>query len=266
MRSIHKNPTFEKVPVRLIKVDPAYQRELKNSHVFRLADNWEGRKAGAIAVSLRPDGFYYAFDGQHRLAAAKERGIEELWCEVWRNLVPSDEAGLFFARNDDLNVRAFDKFRALVEAGDPDRCEIAKIVHDTGWALGDNDQDGQIRAVSALERVYGVSRNSDAERHPDRLRTTLEVIHRAWGYDQDGVAGFLLDGLGKVIGRYGDQLDHEMLIRKLSKYPGGPTALVGRSKELRAFINTTVPNCVAELIVETYNKGLRRTQITGWRS
>lgn len=267
MRIVTKksNPVHDYIPVSKLRVDPAYQRGLKAPHVKRLADGWDENAVGLLCVSLRSDGLYYIIDGQHRHAGGLTVGVEYLPCEVWHGLTPSEEAAMFIERNATLNVRAFDKFRAAVEAGKPDQCEIQKVVESAGWILAEDQGDRKIRAVASLERVYGAGRE-DEPRHPERLRTTLEVLHRAWGYDQDAASGHLIDGLGRVVGRYGDELDHEVLIRKLAKYPGGPLALVGRAKELRAFINTTVPNCVAELIVETYNRGLRSSQVTGWRA
>lgn len=265
-RLARKTPNTDYIPVDRIRVDPAYQRDIKPTWVSYLAESWDDRAVGLICVSERIDGYFYVLDGHHRVEAARRLDIEFIPAEVWLRLTPSEEAEMFLQRNNDLNVRRVDKFLAAVTAGRSDQCEIIKIVEDAGWVISDSDNDGQIRAVAALERIYGASTDLDKQRRPEALRTTLEVVRRAWGFDQDGVAGFLLDGLGRFLIRYWEQVDIDRLIRKLSKYEGGPTALVGRSKELRAFIRTTVPNCVAEMLVETYNVGLRTNKLPGWRS
>lgn len=265
-RLSRKTPNTDYIPVDRIRVDPAYQRDIKLTWVKYLGDNWDERAIGLICVSERADSYYYVLDGHHRVEAARRLEIEFLPAEVWQGLTEPEEAEMFLQRNNDLTVRRVDKFLASVTAGRADQCEIIKIVEDSGWVISDDDYDGHIRAVAALERVYGASDNPDKERRPEVLRTTLEVVRRAWGLDQDGVAGFLIDGLGRFLIRYWEQVDVDRLIRKLSKYEGGPTALVGRSKELRAFIRTTVPNCVAEMIVETYNIGLRTNKLPAWRT
>lgn len=266
MARVPRNPTTDYISVGSIAIDPLYQRAVESRWVRHLADNWDDNAVGLICVSLRADGLHYVIDGQHRHAAAQQLGLEYLPAEVWRNLSIPEEALMFLQRNEVRPVRRVDKFLAAVEAGSPDQCEILKLVEAAGWQISDESRDGNIRAVAALERIYGASSDASKERRPEALRVTLEIVRHAWGLDQDGTSGFLLDGLGKVVIRYGEQLDIESLIRKLSKYNGGPLALVGRSKELRSFINTTVPNCVAEMIVEVYNTGLRTTRLAAWRS
>jgi len=263
----HTNPTNDYIPVSKIRVDLVYQRDTNPRWVRELVETWDENSVGIICVSLRKDGFYYVLDGQHRVEAAKELGIDLLPAEIWTRLAASDEARMFGGRNNTRTVRKMDRFLAAVEAGSPDQCEIVKIAYASEWEINDDPQmDGAIRAVAALERVYGASSDPTKVRRPDDLRSTLETVRRAWGSDKDGVAGFLIDGLGRFFIRYGDQVDGDLLIRKLSKYDGGPLALVGRSKELRGFVRTTVPNCVAELIVETYNRGLRTKKLAAWRA
>lgn len=260
------NPTYDYVDVDQIRVDPKYQREETPGWITWLAEHWKDSAVGVLTVSRRADGLYYVIDGQHRLAAARRTGRHLVPCEIWANLSDSEEADKFLDLNTTRNVRAIDRFRAAVEAGHPDQCEIQKIVHDAGWHISDESHDAAIRAVAALEEVYGASKNPDKERHPDTLTLTLHVVTKAWGFDRDATAGFLLQGLGRFLHRYNELVDVDVLIRKLAKYDGGPLALVGRSKELRALVRTTVPNCVAEMLVEVYNVGLRTTRLPAWRS
>ncbi len=266
-RLTRSNPTNDYILVTKIRTDPAYQRETNPRWVERLATGWHRNGMGTICVSLREDGLYYVIDGQHRVEAARTLDVDLIPADIWHNLDVSDEARMFVERNTTLGVKRIDRFLASVKAGTPDQCDILKIVHAAGWEVSDNaNNDGNIRAVGVLERIYGVSANGTKDRRPNELRTTLETVKRAWGADQDAVAGFLLDGLGRFFIRYGDQIDGDLLVRKLSKYDGGPRALVGRSKELRGFVRSTVPNCVAELIVEIYNRGLRTTKLAMWRT
>ncbi len=260
------NPTNDYILVSRIRVDPTYQRDTVPGWVDRLVANWNRNSIGMICVSLRDDGFYYVLDGQHRFAAAVELDIDLLPAEIWHKITVSEEARMFVARNDTRYVKRVDKFLASVEGGEPDQCEILKIVHAAGWEVNRGSHDGTVRAVAVLERIYGASLNGTKERRPDHLRSTLETVRRAWGLNQDGVAGSLLDGLGRVFIRYDDQINNDQLVRKLSKFGGGPTALVGESKLLRGFIHSSIPNCVAELIVETYNRGLRTKKLAAWRA
>ena len=266
-RLTRSNPTNDYISVVKIRTDPTYQRDANPRWVERLATGWDRNSIGMICVSVREDGLYYVIDGQHRVEAARTLDVDLLPAEIWHRLTISEEARMFVQRNTTRGVKRVTMFLSSVEAGTPDQCEILKIVHAAGWEVNDNaNNDGTIRAVGVLERIYGVSTNGTKDRRPNELRTTLETVKRAWGADQDAVAGFLLDGLGRFFIRYGDQIDGDLLVRKLSKYDGGPRALVGRSKELRGFVRSTVPNCVAELVVETYNRGLRTKKLAAWRT
>ena len=68
---------------KAIHVDPKYQRENNIKRSLRIANNWDWRVFSPISVSERPDGSYYAYDGQHRVVAAqRNEEIETLPCYV----------------------------------------------------------------------------------------------------------------------------------------------------------------------------------------
>ena len=48
-----------------------------------------------------------------------------------------------------------------------------------------------------------------------------------------------------------------MMIKKLAKYPGGASALLGDAKGIHERRHISVARCVAEQVIETYNSGRR---------
>lgn len=262
------NPSLETVAVSDMRFIPG-NRDIFERNLTKFRP-WNDRAAGVVELSLRDDGYYWILDGQHRIhEAAINAAPTEMLAKVWRKLSHAEEADVWLTLNRDRTAfKATEKFRAAIIAQHADQLSILRIAEELGYKIGDDQGDGIIRAVSALEWVYGAGRAAHLPRRPGTLESTLGVLSRAWGYDQDAVAGELIRGLGAFIVRYEGQIDIPDLTHKLSKYSGGPLALVGRAKHLRAAIGATVPNCVAEAIVETYNKGRRsaNTRLPGWRS
>ena len=56
--------TFEKIPIKNLVSNQAYQRNISHIHVSRTADNFNLRQINPVKVSRR-DGINYVFNGQH---------------------------------------------------------------------------------------------------------------------------------------------------------------------------------------------------------
>ena len=69
----------------------------------------------------------------------------------------------------------------------------------------------------------------------------------------------LVAGIGEVFCRYEGEIDRAALIRKLSKFPGGATGLLGKAKGLHEYRKKlTIGRCVAILVIDVYNRGRQR--------
>lgn len=56
-----------------IRVDPKYQREIDIGRIKRIVKNWDDDLVNAPKVSLRANGLFYVFNGQHTLVAWKKK-------------------------------------------------------------------------------------------------------------------------------------------------------------------------------------------------
>lgn len=134
-------PSLEQVPLDRLQVDPTYQRAT-DSPASRLLINsmikaWDWSLFQPLAVSRRPDGSLWVLDGQHRLAAARQRGdIPFLPCVLQSSLTHQDEAKTFVGlntRRQRLNQGQI--FHAQLAAGDPGARLVQQMLDDSGWRV-----------------------------------------------------------------------------------------------------------------------------------
>ena len=261
--------TIEWVPLSHITTDHAVNtRPVDTAWVDRHLPVFDPDKLGVPIVSRRADGSYVWLDGQNRgeLCRRAGWGDQKLQCRVFTGLTTAEEAELFLGHNDNRTVKTYYKFMARITAGEPKAVAIQKILQHSGWNLSYFPGDSRVVAVVALEKVY----EEGARLHPDTpgaaLVSTFEIITHAWGYGQDTPNGAIVQGLGSVLNRYGVDVDMSSLTRRLASYPGGALGLLGNARGLRAFAGGTVSSCVAETIVQTYNRRRTTGRIPEWRS
>jgi hypothetical protein len=242
-----------------IRVDPETQRQLRPEWVKYLAENWNPDALGIIHVSRRKDAFY-VMDGQHRVFACRLRGepTRLLECKVYEDLSKPDEAQLFGGLNKQKNVRLIDDFRVSLNH-DPDSIAINRIIESVGLSLSDQSRDGTITAIKACIDVYNGKPFRAKEPTPWALAKALRTLTDAWGTNRDAVSGHMVMAAGALHLRYGDELDAAHLARKLALFNGGPVAVTSRAKIRREMAPSTLWRSVAEVMVDIYNKGRRKT-------
>lgn len=249
--------TTDHLPFRSLVLDPEYQREIIKARVKHLTENWNLDDVGAITVSIRPGEprKAYVIDGQHRVRAAMDLGLGDtkVLCHVYRGLSKEEEARKFLAANDSRAVTPFDKYKAGIVAGDETALKVRDIAEGFGWNINGGAGDGQIACVGQVMKL--------CERDPMLLEDTLRVTTEAWGTRAAAVEQSLIGGLSQVIGSYNGELDHGALAKKLAKYKGGASALVGDARGLAEYKPISIRRAVAEIVVTTYNKGRRSGQL-----
>lgn len=247
-----------------LTIDERVQRELRpakvKSIVKKLPDD-EGKRRrfiGALTISRRKDGSLVVLDGQHRVVALREAGYGsmQVLIVIHDGLTLEEEAELFRVLNSTNRPTAFDDFKVGVVARDPECVDIERIVKAAGFYVHNQTVPGAVGAVTALRDVY-TGPNGHGP-YPDHLAKTLAVAREAWGTTPEAVEGNVLKGLGHVIATYGDELDTGALIKKLAKYPGGASGLIGKARMLKDIRRSSVARCVAEIVTDTYNSGRRK--------
>ena len=247
----------------------AYQRPLRQKWAQWIADHFDPDEFGVLVVAERGDGTYWVLDGQQRLAALRLLGWssdQQVPCEIIAEPSLQREAELFAGRNRRVNLRYLDLFMARVAAGEARAVAVAHIIESCGYRVSHLERAGNLYAVQACERVYqGYRGLTSGKEYPGALRATLETIRAAWGARPDGVRGPIIQGIGQLFIRDNASVEKANLASKLSTFEGGPSAFVGQARGSRASHGGRLSDAVAELVVETYNKGRRVSKLKPWR-
>lgn len=248
-----------------LRIDPDTQRALRPHWVRQIANVWDDGRVGVLHVSRRKDAFY-VIDGQHRVFAARLAGHPEFLfeCKVYNDLSKADEASIFNGLNTTKAVRAYDDFRVRLNY-DADAQAIENLLHSVGLGISDQAEDGKVNAVAALESVYFGKIVKAKEATPWALAKALRTLTGAWGTNHDAVTGAMIQAAGALHLRYGQDVDDDLLIRKLAKADGGPVRVYSLGKTRREFTRETVYIAIANVMVDIYNKGRRKGALPAWK-
>lgn len=245
--------TTQWIAVNKLTLDPRVNRALDERHSAGIRTKFHRPSLGILTVSARPDGTYVVIDGQHRYRALVDLGMvnSQVECKVLVGLTLAEEARLFVQLNAVRRPQALDIFLKSVTAGDPDAVAIDGILKDHGLTVSWAHADGNIAAVQAVQSLYNNDRSGKL------LSQVLHIVTSSWGRTIDAVNGHLLNGIGQLLMRYGDQVDVDGLISNLAKFPGGAVAFVGKAKAAKDLYRCTMPRAVAAFAVQVYNQRRR---------
>jgi hypothetical protein len=223
----------------LLSPRETYQRKFSNNRANKIAKEFDERIANLPKVSYR-DGKYYVFDGQHTIAARKNRnGGKDLpiLCKVYFGMTPEEEAALF-AQQTGISARltAGAKFRAELCAHNPMALAFKDATESVGLQI-DYDQErgkNRIGCVATARKLY-------AAIGPERYKEAMSILARAWDGEPDSFRAENVSSIGTFVDLYHDQYDEERLLAQLGKvdpmaiYRGGQAsglAMAGNKRYL----------------------------------
>lgn len=194
------NAKYKKVPTDQLLVDDRYQRPLDEKRVQTMVRTFDARQFGTLEASQR-NGHAAVFDGQHRLAVAKELGLATVPCLVHADLTPEEESDLFVAlQRNRRGITQLDRFRARLFSGDQVAKDIEEIVERHGFKLDRGGRDsgrlGVIQAITSVERVH----------RRGLLDPTLGLLATLWFGDDKSTDGGLIEGLALTIEGYANRM------------------------------------------------------------
>lgn len=245
------------VPIAMMEVSPAAQRELKQFRVDHLVAHLDLEQIGAPTVNER-DGVFYIIDGQHRIAALIEIGWgdQQIQCFCYDGLTEAEEAEVFLKLNDTLAVSAFDKFTVGVVSGRETESDINRIVRSRGLTISRNRSTGNsVSAVGTLTRIY---KRAGA----GNLARTLQLIVDSYG--DAGLEAPVLDGISLLCQRYGADLEDVRVVEQLSTLRGGVNGLLNKSETIRRTTGNAKGHCVAAAAVDVINRGKGGRKLPSW--
>lgn len=247
-------PTSKMLRVRAdtLQPHPMAQRELVPSRLRKLNASLDLDAIGVLHVvqyAIKGKTAMWIVDGQHRWRSLMDNGFGEWEVELKLHSDVTDDAGasaLFLKLNDRSPVSPYDKFLNRLMAKEDDAISINDIVLKHKMKISRSAADGHIVGIGALEKTYRLDEG-------EALDKTLGLITEAWGLRS--IDAKVIEGLGLVCARYNGTLEYPAFVRKLSKYPGTATGLVGDARKLMDFRKVALSRAIGELAIGLYNKG-----------
>lgn len=242
-------------------VDSNVQRTLRPKRVDAIAKDFRPEALGVLTTSYRSAKEIHVVDGQHRFRAAEKVGYAGVINTMeYHGLTVSEEAALFRMLNDAEKVARLDAFVVACIEGRPEAVHLTQIMATNGWSVSAYTGNARLTAIASLERVYAMS--------PKAAASALNVLTVAFGHQAPAVQGPLIDGLGKVLAQYENDVDHRIdlpdLAKRLADFPGGPDGLVSHARARRATSTGSLATQVARVIVARYNERRRTTKLPAW--
>ena len=175
-------PRMAWLPIDDLVVDTAYQRPLAAAHARALAAEFRWAHFQPLTVAARADGGYAVIDGQHRLQAARALpAVTEVPCYIVDAASAVHQASAFLAVNmTHRAVKAIEKFRAGLAAGDKQITSLQRIVDQVGIRMVANKATApmQTSSISTLLRMHRSA-------GPEPLRKALSAIATAWPTERE---------------------------------------------------------------------------------
>lgn len=205
----------EVVKLEDIEVDLRVQQPLRRGRVEAMKKaGFKTMFAGMIVVSVREDNSLVVLDGQHRVQAAIDSGVEKLKAQVYYGLTLQEEAEIFSKMNTKNNPSAISKFKVDAKF-DPTTAAVNKILADHKWKVVEGGGDGTFNAVAKAIAIYeqkGVFTGPCPGAQV--LDWAIGTITGAWGFERKGAAADIVAGLAVIFCRYPD-VDLTRLVKAL---------------------------------------------------
>ena len=161
-------PTLEWIALDRLQIDTRYQRSAEGGRsanlIRQIARSWDWRVYQPLSVAKRGDGGLFVVDGQHRLAAALQRGdIPHLPVVITSFVDVAEEAAAFEAMNRQRkSMNRLERYRAAAVAGDPTTVAALDAIKCAGLTLARHDntdrwKPGEFAGIAAV--VNGIKRH-----------------------------------------------------------------------------------------------------------
>jgi hypothetical protein len=238
-------------------VDPAVQRSLRKARVTAMAGAFRPDALGVLTTSYRSPKRIHIIDGQHRYRAAEaaaHTGVIQTM--EYHGLSVSEEAALFRLLNRTEKVSRIDQFLIACVELDPAAVRLSGIIADHGWSVGPSAVAGRLSAIASLERVFALA--------PEAADGALAVLTAAYGHRPAAVQAPLVEGVGRMLAKYGRDVNLDDLTKRLAGVPGGPDGLVGHARGQQLTRTGNLSTQVAQVATSLYNQRRRTSALPEW--
>lgn len=204
---------FAVVALDELHIDESYQRPLQN-HVKIIARDWNPTKCDPLKINFREDGNLYVWDGQHRLEAARLRGIKYLLCDITVGLTQSQEAELFGCQG--IGIKKpdpYDIFKANVCSGEEIDTAIKNMCDNYDLLVNRNNKKaGNLSCLTLVRKIF-----EKGIEDREYFEWVLELLHKArWNEFPQSHCHRVINSLYEIRKSFGKE--NEFVQRKLIAY------------------------------------------------
>jgi hypothetical protein len=231
----------------ILKIHPAYQRDLITKKVKEITANWSWVAAGVIVIGER-NGEFWVIDGQHRVQAAKRRSdITNLPCIVFQTENIKQEAVGFLDLNTGRKpVTSLGKFKALIAAGDDSACIVNKTLLSLGVTITSTATKGRdLKSVAWAIKKAG----EDAKKFNLVMSIAADLC-----FDMP-ISEKLLDGLWYINDRLEGGIGQKRFYDRANQV--GAKKLHEAAQKAASYFVTGGAKVWATGMIDVINKGLR---------
>lgn len=245
--------TMRSVPVAVIKLDPKYQRDTKQTWVDN-AGSYDPNLATTVVLSSRAGG-PWCIDGGHRIALARANGVSHINAFVIDGLSQVDEARLFVRLQRMRTALTSHPLYRAERLFDPETQAMERVVNVAGFRLAAKAGNGP-NVITAIDSVRYIHRYGG----DDLLSRTLGFVKELWIGEDKALSGPVLKGLALFLFAAGQQpsFRRDRLVSVMQAHgPMKVTRLAQTIAEKRNSVSAGPAN-FAEALLTEYNKLVRK--------
>lgn len=174
------------IPTEQLMIDEETQRGIMVSQVEKIINEFNPTSFGRITVSKRANG-YFVTNGQHRLIALRQIGIEKAPCIVVENpyedekeMKKFDAINFLEINQNSQAVRAIDKYRIGVSAQLQDWLNVKQVIEENGLRAGTTRNS--VNALACIHRYINSSRNPKTiNRKKSQMSKAIRILKETVG-------------------------------------------------------------------------------------
>lgn len=242
--------------VRDLIPHPEAQRLLRPKRVKYLVDNLDLGSIGLVHVvrcAIHDIRAFWIVDGQHRMAALRAAGLEEIEVDIKVHLDVEDAAGaatLFRNLNNRYTVHPTDMFRTALVAHHEPECSIEALLQKHGLHTGRANGKCVIGCVTTLMRAYKLDAGKS-------LDAALGILIKAFGKESATYETHAIAGVTGFCFQYPSH-DTPKLTRLLSTLPNGTATLLGGARHYKTLGHAkSMGQAATSWLTTEYNKRRR---------
>lgn len=252
-------PELAWIEIGKIFVDESYQRPIKPRRVQQILKDFTWAQFGALMLVAREDGRFAVYDGQHRFEAARQHpAIDAVPAAIVVLDQAFEEAQNFLGVNINRSaISTVEKYWAGIEAGDKQMMQICAVLEEAGCEVvpigSKSAAPGRTSAITAIERA--IRSYGDAA-----VTQACQTLREAWPKDVSGLNGSMIQALARLFRNNRRAIDQQRMVTKL--HGKDRKILVADAETFRKMGGGDAALNIAKVLVEVYNKGLQKDQIS----